>query len=157
MLDAILLLAPPAAAAAGDADAAAPLDEGSLDALRAALVADAALGPALGAAVRRSRYRNMHAILGDALNEDEYLAIVRNQILVDAQAGDVLMQVRAVSARARQLGSGRRGANPWGGENGALARRARLSRAHAPPARRRWTGPTQHSAAEICSRRWSLT
>ena len=111
--------APRAAAAlralegAGLVDAKGAVDLDADDArVRAALAADsgaaAALAPggdaalaAAAACALRSRYANMHAILGDALDERAYLAIVRNKVLVDAQAGDVLMQIFSVPVLMR--------------------------------------------------------
>jgi hypothetical protein len=43
--------------------------------------------------IKRSRYVNMHKLLRDLLSEETYLQIVRNQILVDIQAGDILYQI----------------------------------------------------------------
>eukprot|EP01052_Picozoa_sp_SAG31_P033518 SAG31_NODE_3800_length_3870_cov_2.092814_2_plen_589_part_00 len=44
-------------------------------------------------ALKRSRYSNLYDLLRDKLTESEYVAIVRNQILVDIQADDVLYQI----------------------------------------------------------------
>lgn len=43
--------------------------------------------------IKDSIYRNMKNLLGDALTEEQYMAIVRNQILVDTQGRDILMQI----------------------------------------------------------------
>jgi hypothetical protein len=44
-------------------------------------------------AVLKSRYRNLYKLLGEQVSEENYLAIVRNQILVDIQGGDLLYQI----------------------------------------------------------------
>jgi len=44
-------------------------------------------------AVGRSRYRNLFALLGDALEPKAYLELVRNCVLVDRQGDDVLYQI----------------------------------------------------------------
>jgi 4-hydroxyphenylpyruvate dioxygenase-like putative hemolysin len=44
-------------------------------------------------AVLQSRYRNLHNLLGDNVSEQNYLGIVKNQILVDIQGGDLLYQI----------------------------------------------------------------
>jgi len=49
--------------------------------------------PHIDATVKRARYINLYDILGDNIEESLYLQIVRNQILVDIQAGDVLLQI----------------------------------------------------------------
>lgn len=43
--------------------------------------------------ILRSRYSNMHSLLGDGLSEETYVSIVRNQILVDVQGSDLLFQI----------------------------------------------------------------
>jgi hypothetical protein len=43
--------------------------------------------------ISSSRYFNLYSLLGDAVSEEEYLGIVRNQILVDIQGGDLLYQI----------------------------------------------------------------
>lgn len=43
--------------------------------------------------VRRSRFANLAALLGDALGDDTLLRIVKNKILVDIQDSDVLYQI----------------------------------------------------------------
>jgi len=43
--------------------------------------------------VRRSRFVNLWKLLRDQLEEEEYLTIVRNRILIDVQGEDVLMQI----------------------------------------------------------------
>ena len=56
------------------------------------------------AAVKRGRYNNMHTLLGDNLTESQYLQIVRNQILVDLQAGDILYQIFTSCVLQREPG-----------------------------------------------------
>lgn len=43
--------------------------------------------------VRRARYANMQAMLQDHFTEEEYISIVRNNILIDIQGEDILMQI----------------------------------------------------------------
>lgn len=43
--------------------------------------------------IMSSRYHNLYNLLGDSVSEGEYLGIVRNQILVDIQGGDLLYQI----------------------------------------------------------------
>lgn len=45
------------------------------------------------AVILRSRYRNLFSLLRDNLSEEQYLGIVRNQILVDIQGDDLLYQI----------------------------------------------------------------
>lgn len=45
------------------------------------------------ATIARSRYMNLYSLLRGHLSEESYLAIVRNQILVDIQGGDLLYQI----------------------------------------------------------------
>jgi hypothetical protein len=54
--------------------------------------------------ILRSRYINMFNLLGDILNEDTYLSIVRNQILVDVQGGDLLFQIFTSNILQRNAG-----------------------------------------------------
>eukprot|EP00475_Leptophrys_vorax_P005333 TRINITY_DN13235_c0_g1_i1.p1 TRINITY_DN13235_c0_g1~~TRINITY_DN13235_c0_g1_i1.p1 ORF type:complete len:733 (-),score=262.88 TRINITY_DN13235_c0_g1_i1:66-2264(-) len=54
--------------------------------------------------VKRSRYINMHKLLRDLLSEETYLQIVRNQILVDIQAGDILYQIFTANILQRAAG-----------------------------------------------------
>jgi len=54
--------------------------------------------------VRRSVYVNMHKLLGDQVNEDTYLSIVRNKILIDVQGNDVLMQIFTSCVLQREAG-----------------------------------------------------
>jgi len=44
-------------------------------------------------AVRHSRYKNLYSFLQDRLSEEEYLRVVRSQVLVDVQGRDVLYQI----------------------------------------------------------------
>jgi len=43
--------------------------------------------------ILRGRYKNMYELLRDSIEESLYLQIVRNQILVDVQGGDILFQI----------------------------------------------------------------
>ena len=43
--------------------------------------------------IMRSRYVNLHYLLRDHLSDESYVAIVRNQILVDVQGEDLLFQI----------------------------------------------------------------
>ncbi|CAD7926126.1 unnamed protein product [Amoebophrya sp. A120] len=43
--------------------------------------------------VCRGRYRNLYDMMLDTLNEEEYLNIVKNKILVDIQGKDILLQI----------------------------------------------------------------
>jgi len=49
--------------------------------------------PYIDAAVKRARYINVYQLLGTNIEESLYLQIVRNQVLVDIQGGDVLLQI----------------------------------------------------------------
>jgi hypothetical protein len=55
-------------------------------------------------AVLKSRYRNLHKLLGEQVSEENYLAIVRNQILVDIQGGDLLYQIFTSNILQRNAG-----------------------------------------------------
>jgi hypothetical protein len=56
------------------------------------------------AVVKRSRYINMYKLLRDHLSEETYLRIVKNQILVDIQAGDILYQIFTANILQRKEG-----------------------------------------------------
>ena len=43
--------------------------------------------------VKRARYVNLYDLLGNKIDASLYLQIVRNQVLVDIQGGDVLLQI----------------------------------------------------------------
>ena len=43
--------------------------------------------------VERARYSNLYSLLRDHLNEEQYIEVVRNQILVDIQGEDCLYQI----------------------------------------------------------------
>merc|ERR1711871_928495 len=43
--------------------------------------------------VHRARYSNLYSLLRDHLNEEQYIEVVRNQILVDIQGEDCLYQI----------------------------------------------------------------
>ena len=44
--------------------------------------------------VERARYSNLYSLLRDHLNEEQYIEVVRNQILVDIQGGARMLAVR---------------------------------------------------------------
>ena len=50
--------------------------------------------------VERARYINLYSLLGDHLNEEQYIEVVRNQILVDIQGGAM---TRFPAYRSRSL------------------------------------------------------
>jgi 4-hydroxyphenylpyruvate dioxygenase-like putative hemolysin len=51
-----------------------------------------------------SRYVNLHKLLGDQIEKETYLCIVRNKILVDVQAGDLLYQIFTSTILQREVG-----------------------------------------------------
>jgi len=55
-------------------------------------------------AVLLSRYINLKKLLGAHVTEDTYLCIVRNKILVDVQAGDLLYQIFTSTVLQREVG-----------------------------------------------------
>ena len=59
---------------------------------------------AIVAAVKRARYNNLYSLLRDNVAEHEYLQIVRNQILVDIQGGDILYQIFTQCVLQRNAG-----------------------------------------------------
>eukprot|EP01050_Picozoa_sp_SAG11_P005174 SAG11_NODE_354_length_10336_cov_3.789391_11_plen_310_part_00 len=86
---------------AGIVELELPTDPGVLEARLEQVLAPLLPGGAVAgelvagvaATLRRGRYSNLHGLLRDRLSEEEYVRIVRNQILVDIQAGDVLYQI----------------------------------------------------------------
>jgi hypothetical protein len=54
--------------------------------------------------ISSSRYRNLYSLLGDTVSEEEYLGIVRNQILVDIQGEDLLYQIFTSNVLQRNAG-----------------------------------------------------
>jgi hypothetical protein len=54
--------------------------------------------------ISNSRYQNLRGLLGDHVSEAEYLGIVRNQILVDIQGGDLLYQIFTSNILQRNVG-----------------------------------------------------
>jgi hypothetical protein len=54
--------------------------------------------------VLRARYRNLYNLLGCNISEDNYIGIVRNQILVDIQGGDLLYQIFTSNILQRSAG-----------------------------------------------------
>jgi hypothetical protein len=89
-----------------DADAA-ELEDALADGSPAYAAASAPTREMVQAVLRRSRYVNLWPLLGEQLDEGEYLRLVRNQILIDVQGEDVLMQVRARAPCARARASTR--------------------------------------------------
>lgn len=55
-------------------------------------------------AIRRSRFRNVYALLQDKISEQDYLGIVRNQILIDVQGSDILYQIFTCNILQREQG-----------------------------------------------------
>jgi hypothetical protein len=86
------------ACADGPPGAVPPLLAAALDGMNADDVLKAA------AAARRSIYRNLHAMLTDRIDEETYLTIVRNKILIDVQGADVLMQIFTSNVLQRKAG-----------------------------------------------------
>jgi len=56
------------------------------------------------AVILRSRYSNLYSLLRDNVSEQQYLGIVRNQILVDIQGGDLLYQIFTANILQRNSG-----------------------------------------------------
>jgi len=54
--------------------------------------------------VMRGRYRNLYSLLRGQISEETYLKIVRNNILIDVQGGDLLMQIFTSTVLQRQAG-----------------------------------------------------
>jgi len=54
--------------------------------------------------VLRARYRNLWLLAGDALDEETYVRIVKNRILLDVQDGDLLLQIFTTSILQRSAG-----------------------------------------------------
>ena len=54
--------------------------------------------------ILQSRYGNLYNLLGDNLSTEIYLAIVKNQILVDVQGNDLLFQIFTSNILQRQPG-----------------------------------------------------
>mmetsp|Transcript_60091 Transcript_60091/g.173994 ORF Transcript_60091/g.173994 Transcript_60091/m.173994 type:complete len:251 (-) Transcript_60091:454-1206(-) len=55
-------------------------------------------------AILSSRYCNLYRLIEDQIAEEEYLAIVRNQILVDVQGSDILYQIFTCNVLQRAKG-----------------------------------------------------
>jgi hypothetical protein len=55
-------------------------------------------------AILHSRYSNLYNLLRDHLSEESYVAIVRNQILVDVQGEDILFQIFTSNILQRKSG-----------------------------------------------------
>jgi 4-hydroxyphenylpyruvate dioxygenase-like putative hemolysin len=43
--------------------------------------------------IMKSRYCNLYSLLRDQISEEQYIGIVKNQILVDVQGNDLLYQI----------------------------------------------------------------
>ena len=56
------------------------------------------------AVIRRSRYKNLYSLLHNNISEEQYLGIVRNQILVDIQGDDLLYQIFTCNIVQRKSG-----------------------------------------------------
>jgi len=56
-------------------------------------------------AIRRGIYKNLYSLLGDLLDEKEYLRVVKNQILVDIQGRDILYQIFSSCVLQKACGS----------------------------------------------------
>mmetsp|Transcript_404 Transcript_404/g.629 ORF Transcript_404/g.629 Transcript_404/m.629 type:complete len:706 (+) Transcript_404:471-2588(+) len=54
--------------------------------------------------ILHSRYANLYSLLGDRLTTQTYIDIVRNQILVDVQGGDLLFQIFTSNMLQRKCG-----------------------------------------------------
>ena len=54
--------------------------------------------------ILRSRYNNLYNLLGENLSAETYMAIVRNQILVDVQGNDLLFQIFTSNILQRKPG-----------------------------------------------------
>ena len=54
--------------------------------------------------VLSSRYCNLYRLIKDQITEEDYLAIVRNQILVDVQGSDILYQIFTCNVLQRKKG-----------------------------------------------------
>ena len=54
--------------------------------------------------ILRSRYNNLYNLLGENLSAETYMAIVRNQILVDVQGNDLLFQIFTSNVLQRKPG-----------------------------------------------------
>lgn len=55
-------------------------------------------------AILSSRYCNLYTLLGDQISEEQYLGIVRNEILVDVQGSDILYQIFTCNILQRNAG-----------------------------------------------------
>ncbi|KAK3253593.1 hypothetical protein CYMTET_37162 [Cymbomonas tetramitiformis] len=80
------------------------LDVTEAEILRAAPSATGDHSESIVTAVRRARYNNLYSLLGDNFSEESYLKIVRNHILVDIQAGDILFQIFTATVLQREPG-----------------------------------------------------
>jgi hypothetical protein len=55
-------------------------------------------------AILNSRYGNLHRLIKNQITEEEYLGIVRNQVLVDVQGSDILYQIFTGNVLQRKKG-----------------------------------------------------
>lgn len=55
-------------------------------------------------AILSSRYCNLHRLIKNQITEEEYMGIVRNQILVDVQGSDILYQIFTCNVLQRDIG-----------------------------------------------------
>lgn len=65
---------------------------------------DKDLCKALAEKILKARYINLYQLVGDDFDENTYLSIVRNQILLDIQGRDVLMQIFTANVMQREVG-----------------------------------------------------
>jgi len=70
--------------------------------LSSVLAADTLL--TVSSVVKAARYNNLYSLLKDHFSEETYLQIVRNKILVDIQANDVLFQIFTCNILQRNAG-----------------------------------------------------
>jgi len=59
------------------------------------------ISESLVSVILRGRYRNLYSLLRDQVDETMYLAMVRNNILVDVQGEDLLMQIFTAKVMTR--------------------------------------------------------
>jgi len=76
--------------------------DATAESVATALPKDAAAGAV--AFVLRARYNNLYSLLKENCNEEQYLKIVKNNILVDIQGDDLLLQIFTSKVLQRQDG-----------------------------------------------------
>jgi hypothetical protein len=79
--------------------------DGEIESALAGMAGVAAHKAAIVASCKRGRYNNMYALLGDSLSEEQFIQIVRNKVLVDLQAGDILFQIFTSCVTQREPGT----------------------------------------------------